>query len=207
MRRRGEQSAAAAVSAQSNGAVANGASADHRTLDMFESKSTPTSESKKPQENLSSVVMSLEARGYSVSLQDVAGWIVAEREMVDEWLRGDRDEAPKFLAKYLLVNKAPKPGLAKAEKPSNDSTDAVAVVIEDKINVTWGEEKLGIEGTYSSFVVGQVSATVALRPGESIVDAGERIYADLEKLGERFRERKKKSFLAALKNLQAEAKS
>lgn len=203
MRKRGTQSAAAV---EHDNGVANGASADNRTLDMFREPSTPKNDSKPQdrfldQENLSSIVTQLEARGYSVTLPDVAGWIVQEREMVTEWLRGDRSAPPGFLTRYVVPTH-PKPGIAKAERPSNDA-DAVPVTFEDRITVSWGNEKFGMPN-YSSFEVGLISATIAVKPGESRVDVARRAYLEIEKLGEELRERKRDSFLAALKRVHGE---
>lgn len=76
----------------------------------------------------------------------------------------------------------------------------------DEVTVCWGEEKFNA-GDYNNFTAGAVYVKTVVREGESVEDAGERAYKSAEAVGEWARERKKKAFIQALREVRGESRS
>lgn len=76
----------------------------------------------------------------------------------------------------------------------------------DEVTVCWGEEKFNA-GDYNNFSAGVVYVKTVVREGESVEDAGERAYKSAEAVGEWARERKKKAFVQALREVRSELRA
>jgi hypothetical protein len=83
-----------------------------------------------------------------------------------------------------------------------------ATVEPDTVTVSWGEEKFFPDPSdrYSSFVAGMVIVKTPVRPGETVVQAGERAYAAAKQIGEKNRRDKWQEYMSVLREIRTGVK-
>lgn len=179
--------------------------------------------------DLSAMHIALKSAGYSPGLVWLSGMPALARHMVAVWLADpEATPPPKSLLPYKIVEKpesyldgdtalkpeAPAPAKVAGASPRHATTlepDLVSRGAKNSISnatsvrVTWGSDRYGLKGEYSSFETPSFEVEVALGDQQDPVAVAEEVLAKLEALAEKMHQKKLAFFLAKLGVTRAEA--